>query len=196
VRLEPRRFSTLERRVILRKELFRSGIEDPDRGSWIEGNTFHRLSLFPAGLEDAMFQVDRKLTCDIVRMDRHVGFRVSILHPMDGAVVMSFGASHPDIAVLAVDPAARVADSPVVGRPTPEVIVSSKYRLSTGRWIRRDQPADPARGAGKRLIIFGLQNGPGPGGLERLRDAQQRGPRLPQRWIGYCCDASCPVAPL
>jgi len=183
--LEPRRFSALERRVILCTKLFGSAIEDLDRSTWIEGNTFHRLALFPAGLEDAMSQVDRKPTWKIVRMDRHVGFRVPILHPVDRAVVMSFGTSHPDIAVLAVDPAARVADSPVVRRPTPEVIVGPKYCLSTGCWILRDQPADPARGAGKRLLIFGLQNGPRCGGLERLRDSQQRGPRSPQRRIGY-----------
>jgi hypothetical protein len=156
MRLEPRRFSVLERRVILRTKLFRSVIEDLNRSTWIEGNTFHRLALFPASLEDAMFQIDRKPAWNIVRMDRHVGFRVPILHPMDRALVMSFGTSHPDIAMLAVDPAARVADSPVVRRPTPEGIVSSKYFLSTGKWILRDQPADPARGAGKRLIIFGL----------------------------------------
>jgi hypothetical protein len=116
--LEPRRFSALQGRIIRRKKFFRSGIQDLDRSSWIEGNTFHRLTLFPAGLEDSMLQVDGKFTGDIVRMDRHVGFRVPILHPMDRAVVMSFGASHPDIAVLAVDPAARVANSPVVPCPT------------------------------------------------------------------------------
>jgi hypothetical protein len=132
MRLDPRRFSALDRRVILRNKLFRRGIEDLDRSTWIEGNMFHRLALFPVGLKDAMFQVERKFTWDIVRMDWHVGFRVPILHPMDRAVVMSFGTSHPDIAVLAVDPAARVADSPVVRRPTPGGIVSAKYCLSTG----------------------------------------------------------------
>src|SRR5579871_1061626 len=88
------------------EEFFRCAVEYFDGDAGIESDVSYGVALSPAGLEDAVFQVDRRLAGHIVGMDRDVSFGASVFDPMDGAMVVSLGAGHPDVAMLALDPTA------------------------------------------------------------------------------------------
>jgi hypothetical protein len=166
VRLKVWCLGVLEGLEIGFEELLGCAVEYFDGGAGVEGDVLHGVALMSAGLEDAMLHVDRRLAGHIVGMDRDVSLVASVFDPMDGAVMVSLGASHPDVAALTIDPAAGVADGPVV-RCSGRIKFTSEHFVLAGHGISCDQVSDPVCGAGERIAVLGAKDG-GTNGLDRL----------------------------
>ncbi len=100
--------------------------------------------LSSGGLEDTMFQVERWLSRHVVRMQRNVAGSAANLDPANGAVMVPPCASHPDVAMLVMNPGAGVADGPVVGCAA-QVIIGSKHRIPSSQRVPRDEAANTIR---------------------------------------------------
>jgi hypothetical protein len=147
VRLEMRRLGVLEVWKVRPRKLFGSTLEQLDGGVRVEGDVLDRLA-FSSSLKDAVLQVDRCLARDIMRMQGDVALRMSILYPANRAVMVSFGAGDPDIALAVRDPPSGVADGPVV-RCCVWVNLRAKHSLLAGYRISPDEAANLIRRTGK-----------------------------------------------
>ena len=150
-------FSVLKAGVIGCEKLLRSGSEDFYGFTGVEGDAFHGVAPFPVGLEDAVLQVDGRLTRDVVGMNRDVGFVSAILHPVHWAMVMPMGARDPGITMSPMNPGTAVADRPVIPCSA-EVIIGSNDALLAGDGVALDETADSAGRARKRILVFGVEN--------------------------------------
>ncbi len=110
---------------------------------------------------EAVFQVDGKLAGDVVWVERDVTGGVAGFDPADRAVVVPFGAGDPDVAMLAVDPGAGVADGPVVGSSVGKES-GVKDALFAGDGISGDEVADDIGGAGEVVVVGVEEGGSGP----------------------------------
>jgi hypothetical protein len=166
----------LQRWIVGRKKLLGSGVEDLHWCLRIEGDVLDCVAFSSTGLEDAVLQIDRRLAGNVVGVDGHISLRTSILHPMNRAVVVPFGASYPGIAMLVVNPSARMADGPII-RSAVHVEVSAKHLLLAGQGVPSNQATNTVRGAGERIVL-GSQDCAWTERLTRLRDSQKNWSRL------------------
>ena len=174
MRLKVRCLGALEGWEIGFEELLGCAVEYFDGGIGVESDVLYGVALASARLVDAMFHVDWRFAGHIAGMDRDVSFGASIFDPMDGAMVVSLGAGHPDVAALAMDPAAGVADGPVV-RCSRRIKFSSEHFVLAGHRISCDQVSDPVWGAGERIAVLGAKDSGGTNGLDRLSGWRKSG---------------------
>ena len=157
MRLDSGCFSTLKAGVRGCEKLLRSGSEDFDGFTWIEGDAFHGVVLFPVDREGTILQVDGSLAGDVVGMDGDVGLVAAVLHPVHRAMMMPVGARDPCVTMPPVNPGAAMADRPVIPCSA-EVIIGSNDALLAGDGVALDETADSAGRARKRILIFGAEN--------------------------------------
>jgi hypothetical protein len=89
-------------------------------------------------------------------------------------MVVSLGAGHPDVTSLAMDPAAGMADGPVI-RCSGRIKFSSEHFVLAGHRISCDQVSDPVWGARERIAVLGANDSGGTNGLNRLCGWRKRG---------------------
>src|SRR5580693_8958568 len=87
-------------------------IEHLDLRARVKTRALHRKGAFPRDCK-SLVAIYRRLTLNVVRMDRNKSYDAAGFHPMDWALMMFMNSSDPDV-VAAIDPASGMAQCPVV----------------------------------------------------------------------------------